>query len=200
MSRGSKISLSGLYMWDNSLFDGFQLPEGITDEKDNLIQMLLMETSSQEVIYPEPETMKRAISAWSSVEVARWSRIYETTVYEYDPFENYNMTTHEERTRTPNLTQTSQNSGTDTSVSYVQPFNDVGTMTQNGKAEATLGTKNTINNTGTEKEVYDKTEVGDASVRSAAQVIKEMRDERLFDIFRLIIDEFCRQFIVGVYV
>lgn len=192
MSRGAKVSLLGMYYADQSILDGVQMPEGV--DLDSFKTYLLGETSSQEILYPEPEILKEMITAFYKLNIDRYTRIYETTVYDYNPFENYDMTTEE--TRTPNLLQTSENSGTDTSDSFVKAFNG-GELTQNGQAKATLGTKNEVKNTGSE--TIKRREYGDASVRSASQVVMEMREERLFNFWKLCADEFSKEFCLGVY-
>lgn len=192
MSRGAKISLLGMYYADQTILDGVQMPEGV--DLDAFKTYLLGETSSQEILYPEPAVLKEMIAVFYKLNIDRYTRIYETTVYDYDPFENYNITTEE--TRTPNLVQTSENSGTDTSDSFVKAFND-GELTQNGQAKATLGTKNEVKNTGSE--TIKRREYGDASVRSASQVVMEMRQERLFSFWKLCVDEFSNEFCLGVY-
>lgn len=193
MGRGAKVSLLGMWSYDKSILDGVQVPEGV--DLDSFKTYLLGETSSNEVLYPEPETLKAMITAFYKLNIDRYTRIYETTVYDYDPFENYNMTRTEKRT--PNLTQKSVNSGTDTSDSFVKAFND-GDLVQNGQAKATLGTENTITNSGEETIWWN--EKGDASVRSASQVVMEMRQERLFSFWKLCVDEFKHEFCLGVYV
>lgn len=192
MSRGAKVSLLGMYYADQTILDGVQMPEGV--DVDAFKTYLLGETSSQEILYPEPNVLREMIAAFYKLNIDRYTRIYETTVYDYNPFENYDITTEE--TRTPNLVQTSENSGTDTSDSFVKAFND-GELTQNGQAKATLGTKNEVKNTGSEK--IERHEHGDASVRSASQVVIEMRQERLFSFWKLCVDEFSKEFCLGFY-
>ena len=91
MSRQSWISFLGLYTWDDTLFENLALPEGFTaDDKNILINNLLMETAELEVIYSDPDFMKSAIEAWSGKEVLNWERLYKLMLMEYNPIENYN--------------------------------------------------------------------------------------------------------------
>ena len=91
MSGQSWLSFLGLYTWDNTLFDEMVLPEDFTqDDKTLIINNLLMESAELEILYPEPDFMKKAIGAWSGKEVVSWNRLYKAMLAEYDPIENYN--------------------------------------------------------------------------------------------------------------
>lgn len=189
---GAKLSIAGLYNYDNSIFDGFRVPPNNVDINKSIIRQIIRKSDMQSCIYPHPTVLKDAIKDFCDLNYDRWDRIYQTTVYDYDPFKNYDMTETYKRTRTPNLTQTSKNAGTDTSKSYVKGF-DSG-IVQNGEAVAELGTSNTINNTGTENDEYTRITTGDASVRSTSQVVMEMRAERQYNFYSYVIDEFINEF------
>lgn len=111
MSREVTMSLNGLYMWDSTLFDLFQWPDEFTGDKANLdkdafIGNLLTETASLEILYPNPSVMKNLIGIWSKKEVPVWNHMISTTMYEYNPIENYD--------RIEDGTDTDTHSGTDT--------------------------------------------------------------------------------------
>lgn len=211
MAFGATMSVMGIYNYCNGnpdIFSGFKVPEGV--DRDGLINKILFDTSEMECLYPNPLVLQLGITAWADTNIQQWSRLWETCTYEYDPFENYDITEEYKRTpnlthntnRTPNLIQTSKNSGTDTSDSFVVPFNDNANLVQNGQQKATLGTQNTINNTGSEQtniteggsDEFIRHTYGDASVRSASQVILEMRQERLWSFYQYVIDSFIDNF------
>ena len=122
------MDLIGLYQFDNTLFDDFHLPEALQDQKDMLIDNLLMETAEREVIYPDVGFMKSAIDRWSLKQCPIWEKLYETTQYEYNPIWNVDGTVVEDRdlggtdyltddhttTRTHTDTITRTNNNTDT--------------------------------------------------------------------------------------
>lgn len=100
MSMQSRLSLLGLYNWDDTLFDSMVLPEDWdNDTKDILINNILMECAELEVIYANWDFMRGAIEAWSSKEVVTWNRLYQAMLIEYDPIQNYNRV---EKTNTQN--------------------------------------------------------------------------------------------------
>lgn len=87
MSRGATLSALGLYEWDNTVFDLFQLPAPI--DRDTLIQNLLAQTAELEILYPNPVVFKNLVGIWSAKQLDIWNRLYATTQYEYNPIENY---------------------------------------------------------------------------------------------------------------
>lgn len=121
MGMGASLSLIGLYQWNNGLFETMAIPDGFTNEqKDLLINSILLECGELEVIYPEYDFMKFAIEAWSHKELPTWQRIYNASLLEYNPIENYNRT--EETTIVDDGSDihsgndTSRNSGSDSNT------------------------------------------------------------------------------------
>lgn len=83
----AKITLIGMYNFDNTLFDLLNVPAGI--DKDTLIDNILLESGDFEVLYPDPEFLKFSIGAWSrkwNPTLERWVKALAVT---YDPLENY---------------------------------------------------------------------------------------------------------------
>ena len=70
MARGSRISLLGLYTWDNTIFENFMIPSSV--DKDVLVNNLLMECAELEVLYADSDFMKNAIEQWSKKELNKW--------------------------------------------------------------------------------------------------------------------------------
>lgn len=122
MSNKSWLSFLGLYNWDNTLFDKMVLPAEFTnDDKEIIINNLLMECAELEVLYTDPDFMKDAIGAWSAKEVVTWERLYEACKAEYSPIENYDR---HEKTNNQNR----------------------GAMTHSGKDSVTGSGQNTVTN------------------------------------------------------
>ena len=88
MGRADNLSPMGLYNWDNTIFDLFQIPEEL--DRDTLLNNLIAETIELEVIYPNPTVFKSLVGIWSSKQLPIWERLYATTQYDYNPIENYN--------------------------------------------------------------------------------------------------------------
>ncbi len=87
MARTSNLSPLGLYQWDKTLFDLFEIPSELN--KDILLDNLLAETAELEVLYPNHVVLKNLIGVWSRKQLSVWDKLYKTTQYEYNPIENY---------------------------------------------------------------------------------------------------------------
>ena len=81
------LSLLGLYQYNNRLFDGLRLPEGV--DRETLVNNLLAETAEFEVLYPDAEFMANMIAVWSEKELPVWEKLEKTLHYEYDPLSNF---------------------------------------------------------------------------------------------------------------
>ena len=83
----AKLSLIGMYNWDNTLFSELTVPEGI--DKDLFIDNLLLEKGEFEVLYGDPDFMRSAIKVWG----LKWARTFAEwlrgTQAEFNPIYNY---------------------------------------------------------------------------------------------------------------
>lgn len=110
-----RLTLSGLYDWDSTLFDNMIFPDGA--DKENFIDSLILSYGMCEPLYPDFDFMKNsAIPAWSKKWKSSIEKVYNVLEsLAYEPIENYDR--HEEWTDTPNITRVSQASGTDIATS-----------------------------------------------------------------------------------
>lgn len=103
----AKITLVGMYNFDNTLFDDMDLPEGI--DKEVFISSLLLRDGEFEVLYPEATFLKTAIAMWSK----KWRRTFERWLVgldaEWNPIENYDR--YEEWEDTHNEEGSSESKG-----------------------------------------------------------------------------------------
>lgn len=96
----SKLSILGLYQHDQTLFDNLQLPTEFTaDDRETLINNLLMECAEFECTYPTFDFCKAAIGFWSKARLHVWQKLYDTMFFEYNPIWNKDGTITETRTR-----------------------------------------------------------------------------------------------------
>lgn len=83
----SKMTLIGMYNWDNTLFANLSTPSGI--DNSLLIDTILLNGGEFEVLYADFDFMKNAIGRWSN----KWQRTMERWIAvlekEYNPIENY---------------------------------------------------------------------------------------------------------------
>ena len=83
----AKMTLIGMYNYDNTLFANLTMPDGIN--KNDVINSLLLQGGEFEVLYPRPDFMKYAIGAWS----VKWERTFAEwlrgTQASFNPIHNY---------------------------------------------------------------------------------------------------------------
>lgn len=165
---GATMSLIGLYLYNEQLFDGLKLPAGV--DKDNLVSNLLAECAEFEILYSDPEFLANMISVWSSKELPNWEKLYNTTVFEYDPISNYDR--HEEWSNSGN------------SKGSVAGFNSETLVTTNG-AESATSHKGRVH--------------GNIGITTTQQMIEEERRVVAFNIVDHIIVRFKQRFCLLIY-
>lgn len=86
-SQKAMINTMMFYHWDSTLFDGMLLPEGL--DRSTVIDTILLETTDFPLVISDLETLRYSIELWSKHRVDIWTKLLETTQYEYNPIENY---------------------------------------------------------------------------------------------------------------
>ena len=84
----AKLTLIGLYNYDDTLFDGLQLPAYF--DKKTLVNTILLAGGEFGTLYPDPEFMKQAIALWSTKNQRFFTRLAKLMRIDYEPLENYN--------------------------------------------------------------------------------------------------------------
>jgi len=143
------MSVRGLYSWDDTLFESMQVPAAFTeDDKQMLVDNILIETADFECVYTSPEFLAVAIDRWSRKELPTWERIYRVATMSYNPLENYNRT----ETSTETTENTQQHSGTDASA-----HTGTDTETHSGTDTETHSGTDTETNSGTDQVASNST-------------------------------------------
>lgn len=223
----SLLTVEGLYNYDNTLFDGFNVPEGLV--KQIAIDAILMRTRELEVLYPDFTYMKNRITIWSNKYQINWKKLYDTTVLEYNPIENYDRmedwTDTDDETSTSARDNTRNTTNTVKSTSTNKVINSVNVTDQNTAFNAGLAdhakqitdgdtTENgSITNTETGKDTENEnvnggrtgrhTRVGRAhgniGVTTSQQMIQSERDLVVFNLYDVIAESFIENFCLMVY-
>ena len=127
MGNGATLSVLGLYNVDNTIFDFMQFPDAFTAaQKQTVIDSILVECAEFECLYPVPLVLKNIIGIWSRKESPYWNRIYNASLLEYNPIENY----HRTETETIDDDRTEEHSGSDVATAG-------GSDTQSGNSSST---------------------------------------------------------------
>ena len=173
MPLSATVTPLSLYMLDNTVFDGLQLPtmpqnptsypdlyvEGFALDREVLVNNILMETGELDCIYPDPDFFKFAVTQWSKKELHVWQALYNTLFYKYTPLWNKDGTiketardlTSRETAGTRSRTGSSEQDVTDTIRET-----DTHNLTDQRTANLRTQTSDITENTGTQK-VADST-------------------------------------------
>lgn len=223
----SLLTVEGLYNYDNTLFNGFNVPEGLV--KQIAIDTILMRTRELEILYPDLNYMKTRITIWSNKYQINWKKLYDTTVLEYNPIENYDRmedwTDTDDETSTSARDNTRNTTNTVKSTSTNEIMNSVNVTDQNTAFNAGLAdhakqitdgdtTENgSITNTETGKDTENEnvnggrtgrhTRTGRAhgniGVTTSQQMIQSERDLVIFNLYDVIAESFIENFCLMVY-
>ena len=218
MSRQSTVSVLGLYNWDSTLFDLMVVPDGM--DKDTIIGNILEETAELEVLYPDPNFMKKSIELWSKKQIDVWKHLYETTKYNYDPIANYDREESGDRnntdrsvrggsdthsatgSRTSNGTSEGYEAGYDsvpagTSDGLVKNDKTVVNSTSGNTDSDTFSYGQTVDNNGSSE--YHVHAHGNIGVTTTQKLISEERNIAKMNMYDIIISEFRDRFCVMVW-
>lgn len=90
----AKITLYGMYQWDNTLFDDLVFPESDLLDKETAVKQILFDCGEFEVLYSDWDFLKGAITQWGKKWYYTFQKWLEALEVEYDPLENYNRVEH----------------------------------------------------------------------------------------------------------
>ena len=102
------LSVMGLYQFNNKIFDGMVIPNGV--DKELLINNILIECAELETLYPNDEIFKLVVDNWSAKELPTWEKLFELFNMEYNPL--YNVDAYETITEERDLTYDHENTDT----------------------------------------------------------------------------------------
>ena len=180
-----KITILGLYEADPNLFQYFLIPAEL--EKSALVNNILMECGNMEVMYPDADFMEKALGFWSQSRLHTWDRMFEVLYEDYDPFINIKRDEHRVITQTRDLHGTSQSSDSVAAWNESDP-------TERTRSEGSGSDTGTV--------ITDETfhVEGDSAITDAQDVLKkEIEIRTAYDMYRIIADEFRKQFCLLVY-
>ena len=207
--------IRALLDWDDTLFDGMVLPEGLDDEdgvvRGLIIDDIILRHGDTPLFIPEPTVMKYYITSWSTKMLPVFTRMYDACMAEYDPIENYNRiedrseTTKDTMGNTRTLNTSTATTGTNTTEDSVSAENvttfspdtksvqtpnlteaDSGTIGDSGNYNGSLTIKSTIH--------------GNIGVTTSQQMLEsELTLVPKLDIIRIISDSWAAEFCLAVY-
>ncbi len=211
----SLLTVEGLYNYDNTLFDGLNVPEGLV--KQIAIDAILMRSRELEILYPDFTYMKNRITIWSNKYQINWKKLYDTTVLEYNPIENYDR---KEDWTDIDVGNESNFRSNDINNTVGNVITESGSITEQNAAfndglkdhSKNITTNNTTNNeTGyTQENGHDSSQKnlmhtktgrahGNIGVTTSQQMIQSERDLVVFNLYDVIAESFVENFCLIVY-
>lgn len=196
----ANYSVSTLYGYDSSIFDGLTVPATI--DKNKVVSKILMESAPFETLYADPAELKLYIEVWSDASQERWNRWAAAWVQaaDFNPLENKDITIKDTLTKDGKDKTTDEMSYGRTDTGSVSAYDSV---SYNPHDKTELGGKDTRTVTGefiNRKDIRDIHEHGNIGVTSLAQLITSY-DEAVdqLDTYDKITADFIRQFCIMVY-
>lgn len=203
----AKITLYGMYQWDNTLFDDLAFPESELLDKETAVKQILLDCGEFEVLYSDWNFLKAAITQWGKKWYYTFQKWLEALEEEYDPLENYNRIEHWEDTgnKENNINVTSRLTTTDTGeVKHSSRTYDNGTMTEiernnssgSSTSNGTSGTEDVEESTST-RDGYARGNIGVTTSQQMLQASLELY--RGFNLYEEIANIFKTELVIAVY-
>lgn len=174
------FSIISLYNFDPTIFDDVVFPASLN--KDDVIDNICLSCAELELLYPDIETMRRALTIWGNKSKYSWDKLEKTLFFEYNPIWNKDGTITE--TRNTNSEQ-SANSATGVTGFNTSAFQNADNVNSSASADTT--------------ETVTRTEQGNIGVVTTQSMIKEEREIAYFNLIDAITEDFKKRFCLLVY-
>lgn len=149
----SKITLIGMYNFDNTLFDKLTFPAGI--DRDLAIERILNKSEEFELVYSDFDYLQDRIGIWGEIWEHTFKKWVDALSVEYDPLHNYDR--HEV------YTDTHQRAYSDESN---RSYTD-GSSEHSDSASNTVTASNSSSNTEQKVSAYDEADYSDRQKETA---------------------------------
>lgn len=190
------ISISGLYRHDETIFDNLRIPSQV--DKDVLIDMIISELFEVEVLYPNPDMMKRLIGSWSITMVDEWQHLADMLDTKYNPLTRKETIIDNE---SRDIDTTSNGSSSGDSNHNVAGFNnlDSSNLVPQTSDSSSLSSNAHSNESGNVDRNRTAEYIGPTGKLTTGTIIEQEINARSIDIYNIIVDEFKLRFCLMVY-
>ena len=176
----AKLTLIGLYNFNDHLFDALQVPDGL--DKDALVFSILERAGDFPVLYPDYDFCAAMLAQWSKTVLPIYERLYSTTQLEYNPIENYNRVSKLGREVTSESHDAGYNAG--------KPFNT---------DDFVDNSRSTTSGDGHSHEDVTEHVSGNIGVTTSQQMINQEREVVQYNIYDKITADFIARFCIEIY-
>lgn len=212
------VSIQALLEYDPTLLDGMTFPDGMDA---NAVKATIVQVCAPfEILIPQPELCKQMLTLFSVRRKSTWSTMWTSTQRDYDLLDEMGMeiatdgndtdtrTPDLVHTRTPDLTTSGRNGGSDSTEQQVSAFNSSGYEPRE-RQTTTLGSTNTVHSTGREETRESGTDRTARTIkrsvkttgrrRPAGELLEAARKAAEFDAYTYIAEDVKNNFCVRVY-
>lgn len=187
------LSVQGLYNFDDTIFDGWTLPDSV--ELETLKNYIFQECAELCVTIPNPAIFKWSTNSWTRRKQKGWLRALAAMDAEYNPIHNFDR--NEDYTDAETGSSGTDSSARGTTTNQVAGFNSSSyspqsqqNTNQSGESAATYGRELEHN-----AHLY-----GNIGVTTSQQMVEaELELSGKLDIYRIITDDFKREFTLLIY-
>ena len=212
------VSMQALLAYDQTLLDDMRFPDGMDA---NAVKATIVQLCAPfEIMIPQPELCKQMLTLFSIRRRYTWETMWKTTQQDYDLLDEIGMeittdgndtdtrTPDLVHTRTPDLTTSGQNGGSDSTEQQVSAFNSNG-FEPRERQTTTLGSTNTVHSTGREETRETGTDSTARTIRRsvkttgrrrpAGELLEAARKAAEFDAYTYIAEDVKNNFFIRVY-
>ena len=190
-----KITIAGLYDYDNTIFDNLNLPAATDDlpgaDKETAVFEILENCNDFEVMYPDADYIKESIGYWSTAMQLPWSRMWAAIHEEYNPLHNFDRHEEVHEETSGDNTQTLNTTETGAKTAYnSNNFQNTDKTTQGG----------TIGNEGSGEREMTTHLYGNIGVTTSQQMLRaELELAAELDFYKMVAKQFAEKFCILVY-
>lgn len=193
----AKLTLIGMYNFDDTLFEYLTLPDGI--DKETLVNNILLQSGDFEVLYPNLDFLKMSIGAWSKKWQPTFERWQKALSIEYDPLENYDRREEWKTTDAGNSSGTTNGTTGSLTTNRVSAY-DSGDALTTKDAIATNGTDSTTNTGSFSNNGTNSGRVhGNIGVTTSQMMLTSELSLGYWNIYEKITDIFLTEFVLPIY-
>lgn len=195
-----KISILGLLNANNTLFDSMSLPDGV--DRTRVVDQIVEDCAELEILFPDPDYMKYAITSWSARRLYSWTKLFATTNLTYNPIWNKDGTVTETENGSNSAERnTSGNASNSGSNSHkIRGYNETALVeSENDSVNNSGSSSENVKDDASHTITRTREEHGNIGVTTTQQMIKEEREISNFDIYQIIADDFKTRFCLMIY-
>lgn len=192
----SKITLIGMYNFDNSLFDNLYFPEGI--DKELAITRIINKSEEFELVYSDFDYLKDRIGTWGKIWERTFQKWLDALAVKYDPLYNYDRfeeSDDDAKSHSSTSTSASTTSGTENKVSAY----DADGYSNKEKVDASANTAQGGVGDADSENHHRAHLYGNIGVTTSQQMLRDELDIATWNLYEHISDLFIEEFCILIY-